>query len=198
MHKPHIAFSLFIVYCMFKVHSTIITDHCKQIFLTHMHILVQKVIVKIHSTNTLSFSLLYFFAQIRIFVEEIRIRRYKTNTHPHAYTHTQPHWNIHCTWHEKLLFFQFHIERNWKKKRFSCQVRCVFSRRLFISLRFPFLCGTFELICTESDCEAEHIFWVHSKDVFCFTITLCNFSLHGFLVRSFPYSLNTTMSFLLK
>jgi len=42
-----------------------------------------------------------------------------------------------------------------------------------------FLRGTFELICTKSDCEAEHIFWVNSKDMLSFTITLCNFSLHG-------------------
>ena len=41
------------------------------------------------------------------------------------------------------------------------------------------MCGTFELICTKSDWEAEHIFLVTSKYVFSFTITLCNFSLHG-------------------
>ena len=87
------------------------------------------------STNSMSFSLLYFFAQIRIFVEEIRIR-YKTNTHRHAYTHTQPHWNIHRTWHvfhanAQLYFLVLKLTLIWAS---SCNERLSLTWARFISV----------------------------------------------------------------
>ena len=74
-----------------------------------------------------------------------------------------------------------------------CKRDCLESGTHLTSL---FFCGTFELICTKSDCEAEHFFWVNSKNMLSFTITLCNFSLHGFQFRmSLSLFVSVTVSF---